>query len=56
MLIAMIICLFEKFLNFFLCQFQCLTVTKRKKLEKRDCAHFEDLLKSFHLFCIFFKI
>jgi len=37
------------------CQFQCFTVIKRKKLEKRYCAHFEDLSKSFHLLMYFFE-
>ena len=37
------------------CQLQCFTVTKQKKLEKRDCAYFEDLSKSFYLFMYFFE-
>ena len=38
------------------CQFQRVTVTKQKKLEKRDCAHLKDLSKSFHLLMYFFDL
>ena len=36
------------------CQLQRIAVTKRKKLEKRDCAHLKDFSKSFHLLMYFF--